>query len=74
LWGDMGPGFGTLIWDPDMGFDILTFGHLDISRLTLLAWPADLAGRLGRQTSDLAIRLGRQTWPADLAGRLGRQT
>jgi hypothetical protein len=59
-----------------MGFDIWTFGHLDISRLTLMAWLADLAGILGRHTwpADLAGRLGRQTWPADLAGRLGRQT
>jgi hypothetical protein len=42
----------------------------------ILTWPADLAGRLGRQIwpADLAGRLGRQTWPTDLAGRLGRQT
>jgi hypothetical protein len=41
---------------------------LDISRLTLLAWLADLAGRLGRQTwlADLAGKLGRQTWPVRL--------
>jgi hypothetical protein len=43
-------------------------------KITVFAWPADLAGKLDRQTwpSDLASRLGQQTWPADLACRLGR--
>jgi hypothetical protein len=38
--------------------------------------PADLAGRLARQTcpADLPGRLARQTCPADLPGWLARQT